>query len=77
MSGNKQCGVLTSWFEHGYGFIIAEKRQQYFLHVSAIIQGPAIPVRGSTVEFEVGPPHKNGKLPTAINAVIFPDGSAK
>jgi hypothetical protein len=70
---DKKRGVLTAWFERGYGFVIGEGRQQYFLHTTSIIDGPAIPVRGSAVEFEAAPPYKGGKLPQAVNAVILPE----
>jgi hypothetical protein len=68
----KQRGVLASWFERGYGFVIGEGRQQFFLHATEIIEGPAIPVRGSIVEFEIASPYKGGKLPQAVKAVILP-----
>ncbi len=52
---------------------MTETREQFFLHVSGIAEGPAIPKRGSIVEFEVAPAFKNGKLPVAINAKILPE----
>jgi cold shock CspA family protein len=70
----KQRGVLVSWFESGYGFVIGEGRRQFFLHTTTIVEGPAIPVRGSMVEFEIAPPYNGGKLPQAVNARILPEG---
>jgi cold shock CspA family protein len=64
-------GILIVWFERGFGFITTEDRQQYFLHVSKISEGPAIPVRGMSVEFEAIAPTR-GKLPEAVNARIAP-----
>lgn len=66
----KYRGVLTAWFERGYGFVMTEERKEFFLHTSGIVVGPPIPKRGSIVEFEVAPPFKGGKLPAAVNAVI-------
>lgn len=62
-------GMLTAWFERGFGFVTTEERQQYFLHVSKIVEGPAIPIRGMAVEFEVIAP-VHGKLPEAVNARV-------
>lgn len=64
-------GTLTAWFERGFGFITTEDRQQYFLHVSKIAEGPAIPIRGMSVEFEAIAPTR-GRLAEAINARIAP-----
>ena len=66
-------GVLTAWFERGYGFVMIEGRKEFFLHATGIIEGPAIPVRGSVVEFEAAAPYKGGKLPQAVNAKILPE----
>jgi cold shock CspA family protein len=62
-------GILTAWFERGFGFVTTEDCQQFFLHVSKISSGPVIPIRGMTVEFEAIAPVR-GKLPEAMNAVI-------
>jgi cold shock CspA family protein len=62
-------GTLTAWFERGFGFVVTEDRQQFFLHVSKISEGPAIPIRGMTVEFETIAPTR-GKLPEAVNARV-------
>jgi cold shock CspA family protein len=62
-------GILTAWNERGFGFIMAQDRQQFFLHVSNIISGPPIPIRGMTVEFEAIAPTR-GTLPEAINARV-------
>ena len=71
-------GVLTVWFDRGFGFIASEDRkEQFFLHVSGISEGPVLPEKGSTVEFEVGEPYKKGKLPQAIKAVISPAKASK
>lgn len=62
-------GILTAWFERGFGFIMTEDRQQFFLHISKISSGPAIPIRGMTVEFDAIAPTR-GNLPEAINARV-------
>jgi cold shock CspA family protein len=62
-------GILTAWNERGFGFVMTEDREQFFLHVSKIINGPAIPVKGMTVEFEAIPP-THGTLREAVNACI-------
>jgi cold shock CspA family protein len=64
-------GILSAWFERGFGFITTEDRQQYFLHVSRISKGPTIPIRGMSVEFDAIAPTR-GKLPEAVNARIAP-----
>ena len=71
MEGSKMQGILTSWRkERAFGFVMDEARKQYFLHITGIIAGPAIPAIGSLVEFDISSAHKNGKLPQAVNAKI-------
>jgi cold shock CspA family protein len=69
-------GTLSAWFERGFGFVVTEDHQQFFLHVSKIIKGPAIPIRGMAVEFDTTAPI-HGTLPEAVNARILTDGGAK
>jgi cold shock CspA family protein len=70
-TNTKQHGVLASWSERGYGFIVGDGRQSYFLHISEIIEGPPIPRIGSNVEFIPAPPHNGGRLPSAVNVRIL------
>lgn len=78
-------GKLVSWNQVGYGLVAVTLQERYFLHVSAIDaipEGTVTPVIGSSVEFEVAPPYKNGKLSRAIRARVVPpvvemEGGAK
>jgi hypothetical protein len=72
MEKEQRSGVLTCWFERGYGFVVDEKRNQFFLHTNSILEGPPIPERGSTVVFEVAPPNGNGRYKQAVNAIVTP-----
>jgi hypothetical protein len=69
-------GLLRSWNTgRGFGFIDVPTTvfplEKYFLHVSDILEGSNPPPVGSMVRFEVGPPRKVGKLPTARKAWII------
>jgi hypothetical protein len=79
----KKVGVIRSWNEaRGFGIVRvgpASSLEKYFLHVSGIRSGSAIPVVGSAVYFEVSDqPVEDGKLPGAIRAdIIDPELSAQ
>jgi hypothetical protein len=68
-------GKLYSWHDNGYGVVSVTVKERYFLHVTDIAEIPddlETPPIGSTVHFDVAPPHGNGKLPRATNAVVIP-----
>ena len=65
-------GVLTVWFDRGYGFVTAEDRETFFLHVNNLENPSIAPMKGDVIEFEAGDPYKPGKLPQAMKAKIVP-----
>jgi len=71
---DRKTGVLQSWYpEKGWGIVSITWREHYFLHVSSVVTAPdSGPATGMIVEFDVAPPFKNGKLPSAINAALNP-----
>lgn len=64
-------GVLTKWTDRGWGIVGVNRVEAFFLHAKNIDEGPLNPAPGMMVEFDAAPPFKDGKLPAAINAVIF------
>lgn len=78
MSKERKIGVIRSWNEpRGFGIIRVgppTSLEKYFLHVSSIKSGTAIPPIGSIVHFDVSPKScSEGSLPQAINADIILD----
>ena len=70
MSRTKQ-GVLKSWHPlKGFGTVVINRYEAYFLHTTSVVEGPENPALGSTVYFDAAPAFRNGKLPQAVNAVI-------
>jgi hypothetical protein len=72
---DKKFGVIRSWHENrGFGIVRVggpESLEKYFLHVSQIRSGTAMPEAGMTVRFKIGSkPVKEGQLPQAIDADI-------
>jgi cold shock CspA family protein len=65
-------GVVLSWSKRGFGFVVTEERQQYFLHVRGLANLFTLPAEGDLIEFDVAPAQKPGLLPLAVNAVIVP-----
>jgi cold shock CspA family protein len=64
-------GILTYWSkERGFGFIQTAQRESFFLHITAITEGPLIPTVGCLVEFEPGAALPGKKAPNAVNAKI-------
>jgi hypothetical protein len=64
-------GVLTSWKPlKGFGSVVVNRHEVYFLHTTNVVEGPENPVLGSVVHFDVAPAVNNGKFPQAVNAVI-------
>jgi len=70
MSRTKQ-GVLKSWHPlKGFGTVVINRHEAYFLHTTNVVEGPENPALGSVVYFDPAPAINNGKLPQAVNAVI-------
>jgi cold shock CspA family protein len=72
---DKKVGVIRSWHENrGFGIVRIggpESLEKYFLHVSQIRSGTAMPETGMTVRFNISSkPVKDGQLPQAIDADI-------
>lgn len=71
-------GLLAFWNkERAFGFVITDRRETFFLHITQIVDGPLIPTVGSVVEFDVQPALPGKKLPNAVNAKITVGGGAK
>ncbi len=56
----------------GFGFIQATDNKEYFFHVS---NTKAVVALSMEVEFEVGPPIREGKAPMALNIVPLSGGA--
>lgn len=68
-------GILSSWWPRGYGMVCVTLKENYFLHVSNIVEIPEgliAPPIGSTIHFDVGPAYKKGKYEQALNARVIP-----
>jgi hypothetical protein len=66
-------GVIRSWHEErGFGVIVgtASSLDRYFLHISNV-RGTVPPAIGLRVEFDPGPPLRQGDLPPALNIVVL------
>jgi cold shock CspA family protein len=57
----------------GFGFIKTPDDKEFFFHVSNTKMVPALSM---DVEFEVGPPIREGKSPMALNITPVEPGSA-
>lgn len=71
----KKVGVIRSWHEsRGFGIVRVgppTSLEKYFLHVSQILSGTAIPLPGMAVRFHVCTTlPKPGQLPQATEADI-------
>lgn len=62
-------GEVIAFYERGFGFVIAEDRTTYFLHIKSITNN-VWPTKGDIVEFEAGTAHQAGKGPQALNATV-------
>lgn len=63
-------GRIVCWFQNrGFGFIRTADDTEYFFHISNCKDKIALSMK---VEFEVGPPVKEGKGPQALNITATP-----
>jgi hypothetical protein len=63
-------GEIYTWSLLGYGFVLVDGKEIYFLHQDGIKQGGDKVAVRQRVEFEVAPPLAGKKYPRAINAVV-------
>jgi cold shock CspA family protein len=63
-------GEIYTWSLLGYGFVLVNRKDLYFLHESAIKQGADKIAIGERVEFEVAPPLVGKKHPRAVDATV-------
>jgi hypothetical protein len=63
-------GQIYTWSLLGYGFVLANKKDLYFLHHSDIKEGMDLVAQWQPVTFDTAPPLPGKKHPRAINAVI-------
>jgi len=63
-------GQIYTWSLLGYGFVLANKKDLYFLHHSDIKEGMELVAQWQPVKFDAAPPLPGKKHPRAINAVI-------
>jgi len=75
MNGDEKVGVINNWNDpRGFGIVRVGDRcslERYFLHISRIKSGTAMPTAGMTVRFKVSPKAPaEGQLPAAIEAHI-------
>jgi len=63
-------GFIYSWSLLGFGFVLVNNKDLYFLHVSDIQQGKDLVAKWQTVSFDTAPPLPGKKYPRAINAVV-------
>lgn len=78
----RKTGVVLLWSNRGFGILRVgpeSSLERYFLHVSKIRSGTALPEKGMTVTFDVSDkPVQEGQLPQAIRAdVSVPQPEAK
>jgi len=78
MNGEEKIGVINNWNDpRGFGIVRVGDRcslERYFLHVSRIKSGTAMPMAGMTVRFRVSPNvPAEGQLPAALDAHIDVD----
>lgn len=60
-------GIIKRW-ERTWGIIYCPGGVRYFLHAANVKSGT--PALDYFVQFEVGPPRREGELPMALQAVI-------
>ena len=63
-------GQIYTWSLLGYGFVLVNGKDLYFLHHSGIKQGAELIAVKQPVQFDVAAPLLGKKYPRAINAVI-------
>jgi hypothetical protein len=63
-------GTIYTWSLLGWGFVLANKKDLYFLHHSDIKQGADLIVARQQVQFDVAPPLPGKRYPRAINAIV-------
>ena len=63
-------GQIYTWSLLGYGFVLANKKDLYFLHHSDIKEGMELVAQWQPVKFDTAPPLPGKKHPRATNAVI-------
>jgi hypothetical protein len=63
-------GEIYTWSLLGYGFVLANKKDLYFLHHSDIKEGLDLVAIKQQVVFDTAPALPRKKHPRAINAVI-------
>jgi hypothetical protein len=75
---DRKIGVVQISSQRGFSILRVgpeSSLERYYLHVSKIRSGTALPLKGMTVIFDVlDKPVKEGQLPQAVRAdVILPD----
>ena len=63
-------GQIYIWSLLGYGYVLANGKDLYFLHHSAIKQGADLVAARQWVSFDVAPPLPGKKYPRAVNAIV-------
>jgi hypothetical protein len=63
-------GEIYTWSLLGYGYILANRKDLYFLHSSEIKEGMDLVAIKQSVVFDVAPALPGKKHPRAINAVV-------
>jgi len=63
-------GEIYSWSLLGYGFVLVDRKDLYFLHESNIKEGADKVAVRQRVEFEVAPPLAGKKYSRAVNAIV-------
>jgi cold shock CspA family protein len=63
-------GQIYTWSLLGYGFVLADKKDLYFLHYSDIKEGMDLVAVRQPITFDVAPALPGKKYPRAINAVV-------
>ena len=63
-------GEIYTWSLLGYGYVLANKNELYFLHHSAIKEGMDLVAIKQPVVFDVAPALPGKKHLRAINAIV-------
>jgi hypothetical protein len=63
-------GEIYTWSLLGYGFVLANKKDLYFLHHSDIKEGMDLVAIKQPVVFDTDPALTGKKYPRAINAIV-------
>jgi hypothetical protein len=63
-------GEIYTWSLLGYGFVLADKKDLYFLHYSDIKEGMDLVALKQPVVFDIAPALPGKKYPRAINAIV-------